>query len=33
MAQKYFGSIDSGPEVKKQIVNPFKLRCKPLYFL
>ena len=25
MAQKYFGSINRGPEVKKQIVAPFKL--------
>ncbi len=25
LAQKYFGSIEAGPEVKKQIVPPFKL--------
>jgi len=27
MAQKYFGSINRGPEVKKQVVAPFKLEA------
>ena len=33
MAEKYFGSIGKGPEVKAQVVAPFKLGNEPLYFV